>query len=74
MAKKEKLQGRIRYEENFMGDGEAFIFEIKWTNEKEWGLETAYRCIDDRISWEALAHVRKWMNLGIEFWFAKGDD
>ena len=36
--KKEKLEGRVRYEENWRGEGEYFIFEIKWTDEKEWGL------------------------------------
>lgn len=69
----ERLQGRIRYVENFMDEGEFYVFEIKWTNEDSWGMETAYRLIDDRLSYEALTHIRKWQDLGIEFWFAKGE-
>ena len=45
MAKKNKLEGRIRYEENWRDEGEYYIFEIKWSNEGEdaWGLDTAFR-------------------------------
>lgn len=63
---KRKLVGRIRYDDNFMGD-EYYLFEIKEIKEEHWKMETAYRLIDDRISYLALAHIRKWQDLGIEF-------
>ena len=70
--KKPKLVCRIRYEENWNGRGEHFIFENKWTNEgdDEWGLDTAYKLIDDRISYQALTKIRQLIDLGIEFYFA----
>ena len=67
MAKVDKLRGRIRYEENFMNEGEYFIFEIKWDSEKEWGLETAYKCVDNKVNWEVIAHFKKWKQLGVIF-------
>ena len=69
MAKKVKLQGRIRYEENFMNNGEYYVFEIKHSDEKEWGLDTAYKLIDDRLSYEALTKIREWQRLDIDFYF-----
>lgn len=70
MAKKKaKLVGRIRYEENWNGQGEYFIFENKWTDEEDWGLEMAVPCVDDRIHYTALTKIREWQNLGIEFYF-----
>lgn len=70
MARKKepKLEGRVRYEENWRGEREYFIFEIKWTNEKEWGLETAYPCVDDKVHWSVIAHFRKWQDLGISYY------
>ena len=71
MAKKKaKLEGRVRYDANYRGEGEYFIFEIKWTDEDEWGLETAYPCREDKIHWSVLAHFRKWKDLGIDYHFA----
>lgn len=66
--KKAKLEGRVRYEENWRGEGEYFIFEIKWSDEDEWGLETAYHCVDDKVSWTVIAHFRKWQDLGIDYY------
>lgn len=70
MAKKVKLQGRIRYEENYMNNGEYYVFEIKHSDEKEWELDTAYKLIDDRLSYEALTKIREWQRLDIDFYFA----
>lgn len=69
MAKR-KLQGRIRYVEDWHGRGEHYLFEVKWSDEKEWGLDTAYGLIEDAIHYTALTKIREWQNLGIEFWFA----
>ena len=68
--KKDRLEGRVRYEENYMGQGEYFIFEIKWTYETSWGMETAYRCENDKVNWQVIAHFRKWQELGIDYYFA----
>lgn len=72
MAKKKepKLEGRVRYEENWRGEGEYFIFEIKWTNENEWGLESAYPCVDDKVHWSVIHHFKKWKHLDIDYHFA----
>ena len=77
MAKKNKLEGRIRYEENWRDEGEYYIFEIKWSNEGEdaWGLDTAFKLLDYRdepaavISYRALTKIREWQNLGIDFYW-----
>lgn len=77
MAKKEKLQGRIHYEENWNGWGEHFIFETKWTDEDEWGLDTAFKLLDYNgesgavMSYQALTKVREWTRLGIDFYFGR---
>lgn len=73
---KRKLQGRIRYEENWNDWGEHYIFEIKWSDEDEWGLEVAYKLLDYKdhkgavLNYEALTKVREWMRLGVDFYFA----
>jgi len=64
-----RLECRIRYEEDWKGQGEYYIFENKWTNEEEWGLDTAFALKDDRISYEALTKVRELMKMGIHFYF-----
>lgn len=59
MAKKAKLQVRIRYEEKFTLGGEtyeAFIFESKTPDEKEYGLDTAFRLRDTETEKGALIH------------------
>lgn len=74
---KDKLEGRIRYEENWNGLGEYFIFETKWASEKEWGLDTAFKLLDYKgeqgvvMSYRTLTKVREWANLGIDFHFGK---
>lgn len=74
---KNKLQCRIRYEEDWNGQGEYFIFENKWTNEDHWGLDTAFKLRDSEtekgalIHYTALTKIRELQNLGIEFYFGK---
>jgi len=75
---KDKLQCRIRYEEDWNGQGEYFIFENKWTNEDHWGLDTAFKLRDSEtekgalIHYTALTKIRELQALGIEFYFSKG--
>ncbi|MBQ6483078.1 MAG: hypothetical protein IJI45_18385 [Anaerolineaceae bacterium] len=70
MAKKKNaLIGRIRYVENWHGEGEHYVFELKWENEDEWGLDTAFTLVDDRISYHALTKIREWIKCGVDFYF-----
>ena len=39
--KDKKMIGRIRYEENWHGEGEHFVFEWRWEDEDEWNFESA---------------------------------
>ena len=78
MAKsRDKLIGRIHYDADWHGMGEYFIFETKWTNEEEWGLDTAFKLLDYNdepgavISYKALTKIREWTRLGIDFYFGK---
>ena len=64
-----KLECRIRYEEDWNGNGEYYIFENKWTNEEEWGLDTAFCLIDNRLNYEALTKIRELMRMDIHFYF-----
>ena len=76
MAKsKPYLEGRIRYEENYRGQGEHFIFELKWSDEEEWGLDTAFKLHDAEyegvkeegvlVHYTALTKIREWMKTGV---------
>lgn len=60
------MQARIRYDANWHNEGEHYVFEIKWSNEEEWGLEAAYPLINDCIRYTALTRIREWMKLGIK--------
>lgn len=74
---KAKLLGRIHYEEDWYGMGEHFVFETKWSNEDEWGLDTAFKLLDYNgeqgavISYQALTKVREWTRLSVDFYFGK---
>ena len=64
-----KLEGRIRYDENWRNEGEYYVFEIYDDEYNEWSLDTAYKLIDDRLSYQALTKVREWQKLDIGFHF-----
>jgi len=74
---KDRLECRIRYVKDFHGWGEHFVFESKWTNEKEWGLDTAFKLLPDEngennlLSYKALTKIRELQRLGIYYYFAK---
>ena len=70
MARKAKLQGRIRYVEDWNGRGEHYLFESKWSDENEWGLDTAFHLEDDMIHYTALTKVREWLRLGVDVRFS----
>ena len=82
MAKKAKLEGRIRYVEDWHGEGEHYLFESKWTNEEDWGLESAFPLCSfedgelvlgegDLVHYTALTKIRDWLKLGVDFYFGK---
>lgn len=72
MAKKKAMyEERIRYVENWNGNGEYFLFEGKWSNEEEWGLDTAFKCLDYHgekgavVSYQALTKIRELQRMGV---------
>ena len=69
--KKPKLLGRIRYVEDWMDRGEYFVFETRWEDEEDWGLDTAYPLKDDKLSWRALYKACEWKELGIDFFYGE---
>lgn len=75
--KEKKMIGRIRYEENWMGEGEHFIYEWRWEDEDEWQFEASAPLCSwengnlvtgkgDFLNYSALTHIRKWTNLGFK--------
>ena len=71
--KKNQVEGRIYYEENWNGEGEFFIFEVKRADEPEteWGLQTAYPLKNDMIHYTALTTIRHWIDTEVDFHFGK---
>lgn len=79
MAKKERrMIGRIRYDENWMNEGEHYVFEFKFEDEDDnsWSMESAFPLVSfkdgemicgsgDFIHYTALTKVREWMKQGI---------
>ena len=79
MAKKEReIIGRIRYDENWHGEGEYYVFEWKYEDEDEnqWSMESAFPLVSyedgkivcgkgDLIHYTALTKVREWQKQGI---------
>ena len=76
MKKKETyLEGRIRYEENYNGQGEYFIYELKWSDEDEWGLDIAFKLRDTEVDgvvykgelvhYQAITKIREWKRCGV---------
>lgn len=67
--RKPRYEERIRYDENFRDDGEHFVFEGKWSDESEWGLDQAFKLVNDRLSYQALTKIRELQRLDIPFYF-----
>ena len=78
MAKKDKMIGRVRYVEDWYGQGEHFLFECKWEDEPEtgWSLDSAFPLFDvidgeiktgtgDYIHYTALTKIREWRKTSI---------
>lgn len=63
-----KMQGRIRFEENWMNDGKgAYVFEFWSEVEKDWLFETAYIVVDGRVSENVFNHMYRWEQLGMNY-------
>lgn len=60
----------MRYVEIGHNDGEYYVFEIKWSDEEEWGLEMCVPVDHDMIHYTALTCVREWIKNGVEIHFA----
>lgn len=72
--KRNQLEYRIRHTDNFMNDGEYFLFECKRSNEKDWGLDTAFKVMkttdeDVVVNLGALVKISRLMDLDIPFKF-----
>lgn len=78
--KKDRLECRIRYVEDWNGRGEHFVFENKWTNEDAWGLDTAFPLFDaewgkgELIHYTALTKIRDLMDMGIDVYFSHANE
>ncbi len=71
MAKR-KMIGRIRYVEDWRGEGEHYVFEWKWDDEPAtaWGFECAAPLVNfgeytDMIHYTALTKIMEWAKIGI---------
>lgn len=70
VAEMERPVCRIRYCEKDQDGHECFIFEIRQSDEGEYGFSKSFRLIDDRISYQALTEVRELIRLGYNICFA----
>ena len=71
---------RIRYVEDWHGEGEHFLFEGKQSDEEAWCLDTAFKLFDldyngyhnkgELISYQALTKIRELRKMGIPYHFA----
>lgn len=83
-TKKEKLECRIRYVEDWCGNGEHFVFENKWPDDEEWGLDSAFPVCEIKdgelavghgngtlVNYTALTKIRELLNMGVSVRFGK---
>ena len=74
---KPRYEERIRYVENWNGQGEHFVFEGKWSDKTEWNLDIAFPLIDCEgqkgilIHYTAITKIRELMKWNIPFYFEK---
>ena len=74
------FEERIRYVEDWHGEGEHYVFEGKHSDEEDWGLDTAFKLFDldykghhedgVLISYQALTKIRELRKMGVPFHFA----
>ena len=78
------LEERIRYVEDYFGEGEHFVFECKWSNEKSWGLDSAFPLVSyedgklvlgkgDLLNYQALTKIRELQKMGVRFYFSNAE-
>ena len=69
------FEERIRYVEDWHGEGEHFIFEGKQSDADAWGLDTAFKLFDldgekgILIHYQALTKIRELRKMGIPYHF-----
>lgn len=68
--KKNCPECRIRYCEKDQDGHECYIFEIRQSDEEEFGFAKSFRIIDDRISYMVLTEIRELIKLGYNITFA----
>lgn len=70
------FEERIRYVEDWHGEGEHFLFEGKQSDEESWGLDMACKLFDYNgekgvlISYQALTKIRELIKMHIPYYFA----
>ena len=70
MAREKKMIGRIRYCEDWHGEGEHYVFEWRYDDEVEWNFECAAKLFNfgeykDMVHYTALTKIREWNRIGI---------
>lgn len=76
-TKEPYYEERIYYDEDWCGRGEHFVFEGKWSNKENWGLDSAFKLIDFNgekgvlVNYQALTKIRELIDLKIPFHFGK---
>ncbi len=63
-----KPECRVRYVKN--DEGEWYNFEIRQNEDEDFGLDTSFRLVDDRLSYQALTKIRELMKLDYRIYFA----
>lgn len=70
------FEERIRYVEDWHGEGEHFLFEGKQSDEDAWGLDTAFKLFDLNgekgvlVHYQALTKIRELIKMRIPYYFA----
>ena len=69
------FEERIRYVEDWHGEGEHFLFEGKQSDEENWGLDMACKLFDYNgekgvlISYQALTKIRELIKMKVPYHF-----
>ena len=68
MSKEVKMQAKLVHNEKFLDGGEYYCIYLKRSDEpdSEWGLDTAYRVTDGKISAELANHLQELLYMGYE--------
>lgn len=63
---------RIRYVEDWNGQGEYYVFEGRWSDEEKWGVDCAFQLFGENaqlVNYQALTKIRELKKMNIPFYF-----